>query len=245
MARIRTIKPDFFTSEDIVSLSPLARLLFISTWLEADREGRFVWRPKNLKLRYLPGDDCDIYALTDELLDAGLVVTYGVNGQTYAEIPSFPRHQVINNRESVSNIPARVTDALTTREARVTDASMTQPLRPLREGKGKERKVYSTRRVHDEQAGNGFDLFWEQYPVKKGKQDALKAWRKLKPSGDLLDTIMAALKAQKASPDWQKDGGKYIQHPATWLNGCRWEDEVSTSQPPPEAGQSNIFAGAI
>lgn len=55
MARIRAIKPDFFTSEDIVSLSPLARLLFISTWLEADREGRFVWRPKTMKLRYLPG----------------------------------------------------------------------------------------------------------------------------------------------------------------------------------------------
>lgn len=241
MARIRTIKPDFFTSEDIVSLSPLARLLFISTWLEADREGRFVWRPKNLKLRYLPGDDCDIYALTDELLDAGLVVTYGVNGQTYAEIPSFTRHQVINNRESESIIPARVTDALTTRAVRVNDATTT----PLMGRERKEGKVDSTRRLQDEQADDGFALFWEQYPVKKGKQDALKAWRKLKPSGDLLDTIMAALKAQKASPDWQKDGGKYIQHPATWLNGCRWEDEVSTSQPPPEAGQSNIFAGAI
>ena len=140
MARIRTIKPDFFTSEDIVSLSPLARLLFISTWLEADREGRFVWRPKNLKLRYLPGDNCDIDALTEELLDAGLVATYGANGQTYAEIPSFTRHQVINNRESESTIPARVTKALTTRATRVIDATTT----PLT---GKERKGRNTARV--------------------------------------------------------------------------------------------------
>lgn len=44
MARIRTIKPEFFTSEDIVSLSPLARLFYVSLWCEADREGRLDWR---------------------------------------------------------------------------------------------------------------------------------------------------------------------------------------------------------
>lgn len=138
MARIRTIKPDFFTSEDIVGISPLARLLYIATWLEADREGRFVWRPKTLKLRYLPGDHCDIEALADELVSAGLVVTYEIDGQTFAEIPTFAKHQVINNRETASTIPARVTDASGTRDPRVTDATTT----PLtgREGKGREGK---------------------------------------------------------------------------------------------------------
>lgn len=138
MARIRTIKPDFFTSEDIVGLSPLARLLYIATWLEADREGRFVWRPKTLKLRYLPGDECDIDALAGELVNAGLVVTYEIEGQEFAEIPAFTKHQVINNRESESQIPSRVIDATTTRGARVNDATAT----PLigREGKGKEGK---------------------------------------------------------------------------------------------------------
>lgn len=138
MARIRTIKPDFFTSEDIVGITPLARLLYIATWLEADREGRFVWRPKTLKLRYLPGDQCDIDELADELVAAGLVVPYDLDGQTFAEIPTFAKHQVINNRESASAIPARVTDASGTREQRVTDATTT----PLmgKEGKGKEGK---------------------------------------------------------------------------------------------------------
>lgn len=62
MARIRTIKPDFFTSEDIMALSPLARLLYIGTWLEADREGRLTWKPSTLKVRYLPSDACDVKA---------------------------------------------------------------------------------------------------------------------------------------------------------------------------------------
>lgn len=138
MARIRTIKPDFFTSEDVVSLSPLARLLYVATWLEADREGRFVWRPKTLKLRYLPGDQCDIESLAHELVAAGLVVPYVIDGQTFAEIPTFAKHQVINNRESASTIPARVIDASGTRELRAIDATTT----PLmgREGKGKEGK---------------------------------------------------------------------------------------------------------
>lgn len=111
MARIRTIKPEFFTSEDIVSMSPLARLFYVSLWCESDREGRLSWKPKTLKMRYLPGDQCDIEELAGELISAGLIVLYEVDGKQFAEIPSFKNHQVINNRESESVIPARVGDA--------------------------------------------------------------------------------------------------------------------------------------
>lgn len=129
MARIRTIKPEFFTSEDIVSLTPLARLFYVSLWCEADREGRLEWKPKTFKLRYLPGDDCSVDALGQELIDIGLVRLYEVDGKVYAEIPSFTKHQIINNRESESQIPARVHHASNTRKPRV-----------LAEGKGREGK---------------------------------------------------------------------------------------------------------
>jgi hypothetical protein len=108
MSRIRTIKPEFFTSEDIVSLSPMARLLYIACWCEADREGRLKWNPRTLKLRYFPGDNCDIDLLATELVDRGLVLPYDVDAQLYAEIPSFAKHQIINNRESASYLPPRV-----------------------------------------------------------------------------------------------------------------------------------------
>lgn len=146
MARIRTIKPDFFTSEDIVSLSPLARLLYIGIWCEADKEGRLVWKPFTFKLRYLPGDACDIKALCQEIVDQGLVVLYG---DGYAVVPAFSKHQHVNPRESDSVIPApdgaapvtktksRVVDAC----ARVPDASPRVPhAQGGREGKGKERE---------------------------------------------------------------------------------------------------------
>lgn len=111
MARIRTIKPEFFTSEDIVSLTPLARLFYVGLWCEADREGRLDWKVGTLKMRYLPGDSCDVQELANELISAGLVVIYEVDGKHYAEIPSFTKHQVINNRESESTRPARVDHA--------------------------------------------------------------------------------------------------------------------------------------
>jgi hypothetical protein len=117
MARIRTIKPEFFTSDDICALSPLARLLYIGTWLEADREGRLTWKPNTLKTRYLPHDDCDIRVVCTELLQQGLVVLYG-NG--FAYIPTFSEHQFVNPRESQSKIRPPSLEEM----ARVTDASL-------------------------------------------------------------------------------------------------------------------------
>lgn len=136
MARIRTIKPEFFTSEDIVSLSPLARLLYIATWCDADKEGRLLWKPRTFKLRYFPGDDCDMQALCDELVKSGLIVLYG-DGLAY--IPSFSKHQHINPRESKSTLPAPESHASSTRRdasARVTDGESTR----REEGKGREGK---------------------------------------------------------------------------------------------------------
>jgi hypothetical protein len=117
MARIRTIKPEFFTSEDIFGLTPLARLFYVSLWCEADREGRLEWKVGTLKARYLPADNCDINSLAQELIDMGLIVLYEVDGKKYAEIPTFVEHQIINNREAESKIPARVPHASTTRES--------------------------------------------------------------------------------------------------------------------------------
>jgi len=129
VARIRTIKPEFFTSEDIVSLTPLARVFYIALWCEADREGRLDWKPVTLKMRYLPGDNCNVVELADELIQAGLIVLYEVEGKRYAEIPTFKTHQVINNRESESTRPARNFDASSRVKAEGKEG---------REGKGKE-----------------------------------------------------------------------------------------------------------
>lgn len=73
-----------------------------------------------------------------------------------------------------------------------------------------------------------FDKFWAVYPRKEGKQDAKRAFLKIKPDDSLLETMLTAIQRQKQSDQWSEP--RYIPHPATWLNGRRWEDEVQKAQ---------------
>ena len=73
---------------------------------------------------------------------------------------------------------------------------------------------------------SAFETFWAAYPRKTAKGEARKAWAKLDPVGGLLESIMAAVEAQKNSRQWLADGGRFIPHASTWLNQARWEDEV-------------------
>lgn len=69
-----------------------------------------------------------------------------------------------------------------------------------------------------------FDVFWAAYPRKVAKQDALKAWKKLRLVNGDFERVMAALESAKRS-DWAQRSAEHIPHPATWLNGRRFEDE--------------------
>ena len=75
-----------------------------------------------------------------------------------------------------------------------------------------------------------FNEFWTEYPKKRSKQAAQNAWKRLAPDKELFETIMAALRLQKQSAEWKRDGGRFIPYPATWLNGGCWDDEVKAAQ---------------
>jgi hypothetical protein len=110
MARIRTVKPELFRHEELFEAEcesglPL-RLSFIALFTTCDREGRFKWRPRQLKLDCLPYDEIDFSRVLDALLTRGFIVKYEVDGVAYGCIPSFTTHQIINNRESESIFPA-------------------------------------------------------------------------------------------------------------------------------------------
>lgn len=75
-----------------------------------------------------------------------------------------------------------------------------------------------------------FARFWGAYPKKRSKGDAEKAWAKLKPSEELVNRILRAVEVAKTRDDWRKDGGKFIQYPASWLNAKGWEDQLPEDQ---------------
>lgn len=152
MARIRTIKPDFFKHEALFDAEketglPL-RLAFVGLWCQADREGRFEWRPRQLGVDILPYDEIDFSRVLDALATRGFVVKYVSKNKVYGVIPSWRKHQVVNNRERESDIPAPTKSdlenkELPTRDERDADATPTReervPHGALQEGKGRER----------------------------------------------------------------------------------------------------------
>jgi hypothetical protein len=79
-----------------------------------------------------------------------------------------------------------------------------------------------------------FDVFWKSYPRKQAKDAAKRAWKKLNPDHTLNTLILTKLEEHKGSEKWREDNGKYIPHAASWLNGKRWEDELTPKYGPPE-----------
>ncbi len=99
MARIRTIKPEFWTSDQVVECSVLARLLFIGMWTHADDGGVLPANPRRLKMQVFPGDAVtpeEIRDLVEELVGEDLVVQYRVEDRWFWQITGWRRHQRID-----------------------------------------------------------------------------------------------------------------------------------------------------
>ena len=74
----------------------------------------------------------------------------------------------------------------------------------------------------------GFSLFWSEYPKHADKDTCEKIWRKLKPDDELVEKIIAAIRAQK---NWRENAQPSEfrpewKNPSTWLNKKSWDDEV-------------------
>lgn len=72
-----------------------------------------------------------------------------------------------------------------------------------------------------------FEEFYKSYPRKVNKKKAKDKWMSKVESESMYHVIMASLQKQKKSKDWQNDDGQYIPYPTSWLNGERWNDELT------------------
>lgn len=100
MPRIRTVKPEFWGSEDVWSLSRDARLMFIGLWNFADDEGIGNGNPKQIKVWIFPGDDdvgpAEIADWLAELATRDLITRYKAGGRAYYQIVNWKAHQRID-----------------------------------------------------------------------------------------------------------------------------------------------------
>jgi len=219
MARIRTIKPEFWTDDALTECSLSARLLFIGTWNFADDNGNLDRSSKQLKARIFPHDTIDVEALVIELMSQRLLIEYSIEGKIFLHIKSFNKHQKIN-RPSTSQIPA-FDESLSTHGA-LTEHSPTEG--KGREGKGKEKDISCAIQVN---GTSKFEDWWKHYPKKIEKKKAKAIWKRKKLDGDVDELIADVTERLQFDKKWI-DG--FIPNPTTYLNGDRWEDEYQKGQ---------------
>lgn len=107
MARIRTIKPSFFASEDVSVLPMRARLTWIGLWTQCDDEGRTKDNAKLIKAAVWPLDNVTLRDIEEDLATLavrGRIVRYEVDGKRYLAITNWREHQKIN-KPTPSRIP--------------------------------------------------------------------------------------------------------------------------------------------
>lgn len=99
MSRIRTIKPEFWVSEQVIACTPIARLLFVGMWSFADDNGVHPTSYIRLKAEIFPADNCsveDIKTWINELMYNRLIREYAIDEKSYWIITGWKRHQRID-----------------------------------------------------------------------------------------------------------------------------------------------------
>ena len=217
MAKGRMLQNRVSKSNKLAALSSdTARLLYTWTLSHLDINGNFYADPvmvNNIVFTRLGHSVKTIAACLDELADKELIIRYQINGEVYLNYPDFQEKQPKLNpyKEGTPDIPTM------TEESRMTNASVT----PTQIKRSKEKINKCSKR---EPSKDGFELFWNKYPRKVNKAEAIQAWNKaIIPS---IETILDAIEKQKGSDQWNAEGGKYIPYPSSWLNKERWNDEL-------------------
>lgn len=99
MSRIRTVKPEFWTSEQVISCSSDARLLFIGLWNFCDDNGVHPASYVRLKAEIFPADKfamSEINKWVNELIHNDLIREYMVDNHLYWMVTGWKKHQRID-----------------------------------------------------------------------------------------------------------------------------------------------------
>lgn len=248
MARIRSIKPEFWTSEQVMECSPIARLLFIGMWNFADDLGRLPLSAKTLKAMIFPSDDMSsdtILGMIQELSRNGLILPYVVEGREYLQITGW-QHQRIDKPQPgkypgpVNGYSENVRGMVATEgkgEEEIGREGIEEP--SLRSGLS-ETKISDPPQRKRKGYPEQFESFWSAYPTdpNMSKKEAFDVWARLTP--DDHSQAIASLTAFKEF--CAKDPTYRPIHACRYLSKRRFEGHGSApcvngsspQGPPPE-----------
>jgi hypothetical protein len=228
VARIRSIKPEFWSSEQVMECARDTRLLFIGLWNFVDDAGRMSFSPKQIKALIFPSDDLSVGQVTDmleELCDRGLIETYEVSDKRYLAVTGWKKHQRIDKPQ-----PARCPGPI--------EEPIAEVRRPFEECSanardGEERKreegspdSRSLAGASGPGAGDAFEEFWTLRLKRDGpdpREPARRAFAAAVRAGADPSAIIAGMR-RFAEVHADKRGTRYVARTEKWLLEKTWED---------------------
>jgi hypothetical protein len=232
MAEKRMFSKKIVDVDSFLDMPATARLLYYDLAMRADDDG-FVGSPRGImRLTGATNDDMNILLMRGFVLtfETGVIVIRHWRLHNYIQKDRYKPTEYTKEKARLS---------IDESGAYEMDTECIQPVsNPCPQIRDRYRDRLDSGQVRLEEnntltlkgssiCATGFDEFWAAYPRKKNKEQARKAFQKLK--GVKLQELLDAIERQKHSRDWTKDGGQYIPYPATWLNAGGWEDEVGES----------------
>lgn len=241
MARIRTVKPEFFTSPDIAKLSYPARLLYIAMWCWADDYGKGETNLNGLLgLAFPESDDLDrkdLQRLCKEVQCGCKVIFYMVNERAYYAIPSWDDHQR-TQRKADSRIPGPEDPGAS------LDPRFHAEVEPTKEKQGASLPLQGEYAPGTEEQGN-----LEQGNSGAGEQSPPKS--KTKPStaipANWEPTAAHEKKAHEQGVDLAGEAERFKLHAETHDRKCvNWNSAFTMwlSKARPEKGQQHYMNSA-
>ncbi len=217
----RILREGILESEAVCSLQWGAEVFYRRLMSVVDDYGRFHATPKLLRANLYPlqidkVSDADIGKWLTQVVEAGLVSVYpAADGKRYVQIMKFG--QQVRSKSKFPEPDGSIVEQQIAPDSNCSHPQSNAPVfgGVVEDGCGGE---VATRPV------DLFPEFWATYPRKVQKVDAEKAFEKLNVNAELLAVMLAAVRTQRQSKDWQKEGGQFIPYPASWLRGRRWED---------------------
>lgn len=240
MARIRSVKPEFWDSPSTGKASLRVRLLYIAMWNWADDWGIGDANPRRLLSFAFPSDgDSEVEPrnfrhLAEELSRCYGVKFYEVEGREFYEIQNWEDHQRTEKRATRRNPPASqaettlydgTSDNPSLNRGTPPDGTGEQGNRGSGKGEQGNRGTVARATVTDP-APTRFDEFWDTYGKKVGKPKALAAYQTALKKRGVTEALLIAAAAEYV--EWVKAEGnypKYAKDPERWLRGEHWTDE--------------------
>ena len=248
--RIRSIKPEFWRSDDIDALDWDTRLVFIGLWSYVDDNGVGIYKMSNIVSDLFASDfyrnPTETLSRVSEALkrleSRSMIDLYRVGDRDYLHITNWERHQRVNNPNKPRYPLPTSENSEPIEGLSRSDTGSNETLSP---GAGEQRSRGTGEQGKELAQPSGpsasrFDEFWSIYPRKVGKQTATAKYKAaVKRAGDEQTVIDGA---RRLATDPNLPEQKYIPHPKTWLERDGWEDEPLPSSAQSQRRENTIDA---